>query len=273
MYGILYVFVIQYFQVFLWKDGSMVNKVTNIKINYMLLEQIIRVMGVYKNLSDEYPFLDVMFKAAKTGEIDSLFSDDGTRDFAFKKIAEITGVPEDYWAGYKRIYLCIGLEVQDMNFDGETIDTIDLENDAQHIDKAGEGHAYHGLDYQLLLKNPLHLDYDEVYLEVHGSEEGIDEGTVILEKMYSLRGLITILLINMAEAGEIDIIDKANVYRPTKWKPYIDDLEVPSKCGITYSPKFIKVESGWLQVIIRSIYSLGYVFTFRDIENKTFGRL
>lgn len=258
------------------------NTITNIKINYMLLEQILRVTGTYKNLCDEHEFLDVIFKQAKTGEIDSLFNDDNARDTAFGIIEDITGVSAEYWSGEERIKLGIRCTNADLNYDGESIDTIDLSEDEKYINKemyineeTGEeenpvGHAYHGILYQELLKNPLHLDYDEVFDKVNVnnilSEAEIEEAIKTIESLYSLRGLLTVILLNLA--NEIELIDKANVYKRKKWEPYVNKLKKPTAHGITYSPKFVEMRKGLVQTIIKNIFDLGFVFTFRDLEKE-----
>ena len=73
------------------------NNITNIKVNYMLLEQILRITGVYKTLCDEHEFLDVIFKKAKIGKLDNLFKDDDARETALGIIKNITGVSTKYW--------------------------------------------------------------------------------------------------------------------------------------------------------------------------------
>ncbi|SKA98625.1 hypothetical protein SAMN05443428_13021 [Caloramator quimbayensis] len=245
------------------------NNITNIKINYMILEQILKVTGTYKNLCDEYEFLDVIFKQAKTGEIDSLFKNDDARDTAFGIIENITGVPAKYWLGEERIKLGIRCTNANLNCDGESIDTVDLENDRPFYDKEENyGHAYHGKFYQEQLKNPLHLEPDEIYKAVFGKEmpDENEEITETIESLYSLRGLLTVILLNMAD--EIELIDKANVYKRTKWVPYIKKIRKTTKHGITYSPKFVEIRKGLVQTIIRNIFDLGYVFTFRDLDKE-----
>lgn len=249
---------------------------TNIKINYMLLEQILRVTGTYKNLCDEHEFLDVIFKKAKTGDMDSLFRDDNARNTALGIIEDITGVPKKYWSGEERIKLNIVLDIgenEELNLDGgESIDTVNIENDSPFYDKEEDyGHAYHGKLYQEQLKNPMHLEYDEIYKVVFGKEAPDDEVEEIIEtieSLYSLRGLLTVILLNMAD--EIELIDKTNIYKAERWKPYINELEKPTDHGITYSPKFIEIREGLVQTIIRNIFDLGYVFTYRDESKKEF---
>lgn len=258
---------------------------TNIKINYLLLEQILRVTGTYKNLCDEHEFLDIIFKQAKTGNIDTLFRDEEAMETALGIIEHITGVSAKYWAGDERIKLGIRCKNKELNYDdGESIDTVDLDNDEKYIRKGGVGHAYHGILYQEQLKNPLHLDYEELYskvfkieLDEDGEDKGdeqkakdnaVEEAVKTIEDLYSLRGLIIIILLNMSEAGEIGLIDKANVYRHKSWTPYINmkKLSKATKQGIQYSPKYIEIRKGLVQTIIRNIFSIGYVFTFRDLE-------
>lgn len=250
---------------------------TNIKINYMLLEQILRVTGTYKNLCDEHEFLDIIFKQAKTGEIDTLFKDEEAKETAIGIIEHISGIHKKYWSGEERIKLGIRCKNKELNYDGESIDTIDLSNDERYISKDGLGHAYHGILYQEQLKNPLHLYYDNVYSKVskieldeddEDKDGAIEEAVKIIEDLYSLRGLIIIILLNMSEAGEIELIDKANVYKHKSWTPYINikKLSKATKQGITYNPKYIEIRKGLVQTIIRNIYGLGIVFTFRDLD-------
>ena len=253
---------------------------TNIKINYMLLEQILRVTGTYKNICDEHEFLDVIFKQAKTGDIDTLFRNEEAKETALEIIENITGVSAKYWAGDERIKLGIRCKNEKLNDDDSSIDTVDLENDEKYISEEGEGHAYHGILYQEQLKNPLHLDYEELYskvfkieLDEDGEDKGdeqkakdnaVEEAVKIIEELYSLRGLLTVILLNMGD--EIELIDKANVYRHKSWEPYIRTLKRETQNGITYSPKYIEMRKGVVQTIIKNIYDLGIVFTFRDLD-------
>lgn len=263
--------------------------ITNIKVNYMLLEQILRVTGTYKNICDEYKnlhgydFIDDMFKRAKTGDINPLFQDDTARDIILGIIENITGLPAKYWSGEERIKLGIRCKNEDLNYDGESIDTVDLSDDEKYVNIEeeenketrkikkirGDGNAYHGLIYQEIMKNPLHLDYNEIYDKVsseESSETEIEQGLKTIESLYSLRGQLTVIFLNMAD--EIELIDNANVYKRTKWEPYIRISSKPTQHGITYSPKFVEIRKGLVQTIIRNIFDLGYVFTFRDFEKE-----
>jgi hypothetical protein len=289
------------------------NKITNIKVNYMLLEQILRVTGAYKTLCDEHEFLDVIFKQAKTGKLDDLFTDDYALETAIGIIENITGVSAKYWLGNEKIKLGIRCNNEDLSLDDESIDTVDLENDNPYFeeiegneklkDKAdtinnnpyfhkiksddklndtvehedenttiykNEIHNYpYGKLYSEQLKNPLHLDSDEIcdkVSKIELSESEIEEAIKIIETLYSLRGMLIVLLLNMA--NEIELIDKANVYKHKKWEPYIRILEKPTKHGITYSPRFIEIRKGLVQTIIKNIYDLGIVFTFRDLDKE-----
>ncbi len=298
------------------------NSITNIKINYMILEQILRVTGTYKNLCDEYKnlhgifaeeykdakkdkdaeedknngkkyfirehdILDELFKLAKTGDINSLFGNDTARDIVLEFIINFTGVPLKYWLGEERIKLDIVRDLgenESLHLDDASIDTVDLSKDG--YDKNISESAYHGVLYQEQLKNPLHLDYEGIYLSVSRKEEAsddeIEEAENIVESLYSLKGLLKVLLLNMT--GEIELIDKSNISKADKWKPYINELKEPTEHGITYCPKFIEIrnepveteeglvetEEGLVQTIIRNIFDLGYVFTFRDELKKKF---
>lgn len=271
---------------------------TNIKINYLIFEQVLRITGTYKNICDEYEFLDVIFKQAKTGEIDTLFRVKETREekeaketkeeketreakkakeaeeaknTALEIIQHISGIHKKYWEGKERIKLGIRCKNKEINYDSESIDTVNIDNDERYISEEGIGHAYYGILYQEQLKNPLHLDYDELYDKVskkESSENEIEEAVKVIEELYSLRGLLTIILLNMSEAGEIGLIDKANVYRHKSWTPYINmkKFNKLTKQGIQYSPKYIEIRKGLVQTIIRNIFSIGYVFTFRDLD-------
>lgn len=243
------------------------NSISNIKVNYMLIEQILRVTGTYKNLCDEYEFLDVIFKQARTGEIDSLFRDDNARNTAFGIIEDKLGVSEKYLSGKERIELGIYCIDETLIYDDESFDNVDLSRDAKIMNNDRYEMYYHEI-----LKNPLQLDHDEIYERVFPFHEGhsedeTDNAIDTIEGLYSLRGLLTVILLNMAD--EIELIDKANVYKAKKWEPYINELEEPTEHGITYIPKFIEIRRGIIQTIIRNIFDLGYVFTFRDLEKES----
>lgn len=254
------------------------NVITNVKINYMLLEQILRVTGMYKNLCDEHEFLDFIFKQTKTGSITSLFKDEAALNDGLEFIEKITGVSKKYWAGEERIKLGIRCK----NHDGVSIDTIDLSTDKPLIkDKivnsemgkktTDTGHAYHGLLYQDILKNPLCLEFETIYAKVNGAESSeaeIEKGINIVESLYSLRGLLAVILINMATAGEIELIDKANVYKRTDWAPYIRPSSKLTKQSASYSPKCIEIRKGLVQTMIKNILDLGYVVTFRNLDKS-----
>ena len=259
------------------------NVKTNVKINYMLLEQVLRVTGTYKNLCEEYEYLDYIFKKTKTGKMADLFKSNEAFNDVLEFLEKITGVPKKYWAGDERIKLGIRYNNDELNYDGKSIDTVDLADDAQYInnatyinsetgeDEAATGHAYHGVLYQEILKNPLHLDYEEIYIKVNGNESSEDEileGEETVETLYSLRGLLSVILINMALADEIELIDKANVYQRTSWEPYMRHLKKPTQHAITYSPKYIEIRKGLVQTMIKNILDLGYVVTFRDLEKN-----
>jgi hypothetical protein len=235
----------------------------------MLLEQILRVTGVYKTLCDEHEFLDVIFNQAKFGKLDDLFKDDNARETALGIIENITGVSAKYWSGDERIKLGIRCNNEDLNYDGESMDTVDLANDNPYFDKEEKINYPYGIIYAEQLKNPLHIDPDEIYSKVskqEASESEIEEAIKNIGNLYSLRGLLVVLLINMAD--EIELIDKANIYKHASWEPYIRILEKPTKHGITYSPRFIEIRKGLVQTIIKNIYELGIVFPFRDLDKE-----
>ncbi|MBU3072833.1 hypothetical protein [Clostridium estertheticum] len=245
------------------------NNITNMKVNYMLLEQILRVTGVYKTLCDEYEFLDFIFKKAKIGKLYELTKDDEVRETACRIIENITGVASKYWSGEERIKLGIRCNNEELNYDKESIDTVDLTNDNPYSDKEQKINHQYGIIYAEQLRNPLHIEPDEIYHKISKEEESeskIEETIKNIEDLYSLRGLLVVILINMAD--EIELIDKANVYKHSSWKSYIRILEKPTKHGITYSPRFIEIRKGLVQTIIRNIYDLGIVFTFRDLDKE-----
>lgn len=231
----------------------------------MILEQILRVTGFYKNLVDEHEFLDVIFKQAKTGKIDSLFKNDEVRKAVYEKLTNLTGLPEKYWSGEERIKLDIKCTEGKLKIDGNTIDKVDLSDDD----------ANDGKSYQDMLKNPLNVIFGDIHCKTFGlrrtdkfnrdTKKIIDE---VIGEIYSLRGLLAVILLNMAD--EIELIDKANVYEHKKWEPYISKLAYPTEHGITYSPKFVEIKKGLVQTIIMNLFDLGIPFTFRDYFKKEF---
>ncbi len=243
------------------------NNITNIKVNYMILEQILRITGVYKTLCDEHEFLDILFKHAKTGNLDTF--DAIAQKIAFELLENITGLPEKYWSGDAQIKLGIRCNNEDLSLDNESIDTVDLANDNPYFDKvAGVNYPY-GKLYADELMNPLHIDSEAIcdkVSKIELTEVEIEEAIKIIEPLYSLRGLLVVILINMAD--EIELIDKANIYKHKKWEPYIRVLETPTKQGITYSPRYTEIRKGLVQTIIRNIYDLGIVFTSRDLDKE-----
>ena len=123
-------------------------------------------------------------------------------DFSLQAIGLVFG------GQVKRIKLGIRYNNDELNYDGKSIDTVDLADDAQYInnatyinsetgeDEAATGHAYHGVLYQEILKNPLHLDYEKIYIKVNGNESSEDEileGEKTAETLYSLRGLLSVI--------------------------------------------------------------------------------
>ncbi len=234
----------------------------NIIINYLLLEQILRVTGTYKNVCNEHEFLPEIFEQGKIGNINSLFQDDNAKDTALGIIENLTGVPTKYWSGTEGIKLGIRLKDIDLSYDGDSIDNTNI-----GTKKEKEFYDEH-------LKNPLHLDFEEVYERVTGLQVGQDPVKEaehindIITSLYSLKGLITILLINMEEASIVELIDKANIYKHSKWEPYIRNSSKPTKDGITYCPKYVEIRKGLVQTIIKNLLDLGYMFTFRDLDKE-----
>lgn len=234
----------------------------NFIINYLLLEQILRITGTYKTICDEYEFLPEIFKQAKTGDINTLFQDDNAKDTALGIIENLTGVSTKYWSGTEGIKLGIRLSDIDLSYDGDSIDNTNI-----GAKKEKEFYDEH-------LKNPLHLDFEEVYERVTGLQVGQDPVKEtehindIITSLYSLKGLITVCLINMEEASIVELIDKANIYKHSKWEPYIRNSSKPTKDGITYSPKYVEIRKGLVQTIIKNLLDLGYMFTFRDLDKE-----
>lgn len=234
---------------------------TNIKINYMIIEQILKATDFYKNLVNEHEFFGLIFEQAKTGEIKSLSKDKGKRQVVFNKLADLTGLSNDYLSGDERIKLDIKCINKDLNYDDQSIETIDLDNDQNFIDEHGnEGHVYQGILYNKLLKNPLHLDYKEVYYkaistELDNGKYEIEQGLKDIESLYSLRGLLMVILLNMT--NELEFIDKADVFYDNKWDPYIIELNKPTDPFIAYSPKFVEIKKGLVQSIIMNLFDLG----------------
>ena len=235
----------------------------NIIINYLLLEQVLRVTGTYKNVCNEHEFLPKIFKQANTGDINSLFQNDGAKVTVLGIIENLTGVPTKYWSGTEGIKLGIRLKDIDLSYDGDSIDNTNI------------GAKKEKQFYDEHLNNPLHLDFEEVYERVTGLQVGQDPVKEaehindIIPSLYSLKGLISVLLINMGDASIVELIDKANIYKHSKWEPYIRNSNKPTKDGITYSPKYVEIRKGLVQTIIKNLLELGYVFTFRDL-NKEF---
>lgn len=234
----------------------------NIIINYLLLEQILRITGTYKNVCNEHEFLPEIFKQAKTGDINSLFQDDNTKDTALGIIENLTGVPTKYWDGSEGVRLGTRLTDVNLSYDGDSIDNANI------------GSKTEKEFYDEHLNNPLHLDYEAAYEKVTGLKIGQDlikeaeHIDKVIPSLYSLKGLITVLLINMEEASIVELIDKANIYKHSKWEPYIRNSSKPTKDGITYSPKYVEIRKGLVQTIIKNLLDLGYMFTFRDLDKE-----
>lgn len=260
---------------------------SNIKINYMIIEQVLRVTGAYKSFCEKYEFLDVLFKRAKTGVISNCFADSETEKATYKIMEDILGIPEKYLSGEERIKLGIrckqkfteddslGNGEESLVYDGESIDTIDLDNDEPYYHKingqsSSDGHAYHGVLYQEILKNPLHVDPEVVYLRVMKTDEEDEnkkeKSIHAIENLYSLHGLLTVLLLNIS--NEMALIDTTNIYKHTEWKPYVKEATMPTKQGITYCPRFVEIRQGMVQTLIKTILSSGVRITFRDLDKE-----
>lgn len=234
----------------------------NVIINYLILEQILRITGTYKNICEEYEFLPEVFKQARTGNLNTLFKDDEARDTTFEILERLTGVSSKYWSGEEGIKLGMRLTDMKLSEDGDSIDNANIGL------KAGEDF------YNEHLNNPLHLNDEATYEKVTGlkieqdTEKENEHLVEIIPNIFSLRGLLTILLINMEDAEIVELIDKANIYKHKKWKDYMRELKEPTKEGITYVPRYVEIRKGLVQTIIKNLLELGYVFTFRDLEKE-----
>jgi len=283
---------------------------TNIKINYMILEQILKVTGTYRIVCKEYKYLhglklNIIFKYAKEGQFDSLFPDDTSRDNALEMIENITGVSTKYWSGEERIKLNMRYKKyeskktgMDLNIiKGESIDEIETIDDKYNTAKTGN---ISNNDYARFVKNPLNLDYRKIFLRVHNKESLIyikkdskglarpyikygeelskielAEGVKVIQTLYSLEGLIKVLLINMSTViGDIEF----NINQRSKWQPYIRLSKTATtksglstsktQEGIGYCPKFIEIRKGQEEVrtIIKNV--VNRFMSTRDLRKK-----
>lgn len=87
----------------------------------------------------------------------------------------------------------------------------------------------------------------------------------IIKEIHSLKGLLTIILINMRD--DVELIDKANIYKHSQWA---DSMVEDTGSKNSYRPKFIKFGNGNIQTIMQSIFEMGFVFSFRDLFGKEF---
>lgn len=237
--------------------------ITNIKINYMILERILKVTNKYETLINyerygflEFEFLEFVFKWAKTGELYNRFKDEHSRNAVFEKFKEITGVPVEYWAGHERIKLGMRIKPEknfkDKDFvlaQGSIIDNINLDID-----------AWKEL-YERVLINPLNINSDDIYRRANKAEQNQDindDELKVIDNIYSLDGLITMLLINMS--NEIKMIDITALRIDKSWQHYINISRKRTKEGIKYSPKFIEIRKGFVQTIIKNIYEIPIYF-------------
>ena len=225
---------------------------SNIKINYMILERTIRQLGLYTTLcsedNEEYGFLDTLFSEAKKGRLP--FSNDEVRDIALDRLFELTGVARDYWIGNRRLSLGVNCKsVLVTNFGDQSLKNIDLTNDNGDL-------------YNEVMLNPLDLDYDEIYKVIHGTKQGVDKGALDIQGLYCLDGLIKVFILNMKD--EINLYDKTRVFRSTVWEPYVNIRDKPTKEGIIYSPRFIELRKGTVTTIIKNVSNSGFNFLRKD---------
>ena len=209
---------------------------TNILINYTILEKIIRLTGNYKNICDdnEYPNMPSIFGMLRSGELVKFISNDKNR-VVLPILTEITGISEKYWTGEKRLTLGIRGNKDIVYYD--TISTVEKINNSEELKE--------------YMKNPLGLAVEELYRRVNKIysddifvntsskdifdqeyEDAVYNELDIIQSIYSLTGLIKILLINMEENGTISLIDKANIYKASKWDKYIRKLDRQMEQGI-----------------------------------------
>ena len=218
----------------------------------------------YKNICDEYDFLPEIFVQARAGDLSPLFKDDEARDTTFEILEHLTGVSNKYWSGDEGIKLGIRLSDIGLSEDGDSIDNVNIYPNYNDEEEFYKGH----------LENPLHLDFNILYEKVTKikiEQDSVKENEHLVEiipHLYSLRGLLTVLLVNMKDAEIIELIDKANIYKHSKWELYMRNLEEPTKEGITYVPRYVEIRKGLVQTIIKNLLSLGYLFTFRDLEKE-----
>lgn len=211
-------------------------------------------------IPSEINILRELFKQARTGDINSLLQNDGVKDTTFGIIEELTGVSVKYWSGQERIKLGIRCKNSNLiDYHTKSIDEINLSNDD-------------GTMYKEIMNNPLSLNYEEVYLSTVGlnraevDEEVMEQELVIIDSLYSLRGLITVLLINIKDTSDIRLLDRRDIYEPTKWKPYIRELKKPTEHDITYCPKYIEIRKGLVQTIIKNILIAGHIsINFKEL--------
>lgn len=237
---------------------------SNIKINYCLLEEILRLTGTYRYICAEYEFIAGLLVEARKGKFSTMFEDEETMELALDVLEKLTGVSEKYWTGERRIKLGVTItdKLKAFEIDDQNINKVDLTTD------------YDRLIYKQIILNPLNLDHEELYLNIkdlHRSEieyEVLEEEALKLKEVYSLKSLLIMRLINMEDTETVELIDKANVYRHKKWEPYMKSENRIAKQGNKYSPKYTTFNAGLVQTIIRNILDLGFLYTFRDLDKE-----
>lgn len=87
----------------------------NLAINYMVIEQLTKCMGVDKYLFDEHDWLPVVFKRAANGTLNGMFTElgEGGKDgleTLFEKLHNIFGLSDEVFSGERQINLGIGVD-------------------------------------------------------------------------------------------------------------------------------------------------------------------
>lgn len=244
-------------------------RITNIKINYMILEQCLIVPGIMNQLCkfEELVFLKKIFKIARKGE---LFKDDRVNDYCTQKITEITGVSSKYWDGTARIKLNIRCKDKDL-VTGDSINTVEFDEiTANDMDY-----------YHKLLSNPLNIEWNYIYQKINNLNIS-DETDVITEKsgvfniieqIYSLNGLIAIIMYNMSTNGYdeslvLRMLKSDLIYKNEAWYQFMRKLDNPTSHGISFCPKYLEINRGLIQKIIVNLNKLDVTFSFNEFIKK-----
>ncbi len=238
---------------------------TNIKVNYMILEHVLRVMKYYQLVCDEYDFLTEIFRRAREGCIDSAEDIKGT---VISTVTSLTGLKETYWEGSKRMSLGIRCTCPNLQYDDFTIDNIHLENDTPFMvnrlinneDVILQQYSNWGTGYKELLDNPLHIDHDELVKLVCKNEDITDEDKVDeVSKLYSLNGLLSVILLNMSDSeipasDRIYLKNNVSIYHKLKWELFIKSSN--KQTSISYCPKYLEIRKGCVQTLIKKLNKL-----------------